>query len=277
MWLLFLIPACLLSFLACLRLCRVVAAADRLDPDDALAYQRPHPDQHPDHSGREQAGDRAAADLPTTAYLTGGPERVVDLTLLSMAVRGGLHLAHTGWTTVVHPVGHTPLEQSVIAAIGPGGQCRTAELRQDVIAGQAVRELADRLTLTGLATPPALREDFASAVGAVVRAMLATVLLFAAGLTVDLLGLDNGGGAGSGGAGGDSGGQVATWFVLPLVLTLSTLLMARVDVYPRTRWAAPAGQSVLRAARPDASLSAAVAVGGVRAVRDPLLRAALRG
>ena len=51
---------------------------------------------------------------------------------------------------------------------------------------------------------------------------------------------------------------------------------AAVQVGSRTRWAAPAGQSLLRGADAAQSLPAAVAVRGVRAVRDPVLQAALR-
>jgi uncharacterized protein (TIGR04222 family) len=252
MWLLFLIPACVFSFLACLRLSQVVAAAEHGDLDALGLAGLLHQD----------------VDLPETAYLAGGPERVLDLTLLNMSVRGGLHLAHTGWTTVVHPVGHSPLERSVIAAIGPEGQCRTAQLRQDVAAGPELRALADGLARTGLATPPSQREEFAGAFAGVVRAACATVVLFGAGLAVSL---------GLPGDGFGSGMRTAEWFALPLLLTLTTLLMARVDVFPRTRWAAPAGRNLLRASRPALSPLTAVAMLGVKAVRDPLMRAALRG
>lgn len=252
MWLLFLTPACVFTFLACLRLSQVVASADHVEPDPLNLAALLHQD----------------VDLPETAYLSGGPERVLDLTLLNMSVRGGLHLAHTGWTTVVHPVGHSPLELSVIAAIGPEGQCRTARLRQEVAAGPELRALADGLALTGLATPPNQREEFAGALAGVVRAACATAVLFVAGLVVSLA-------LPAGDFG--SGDRTAVWFALPLLLCLTTLAMARVDVLPRTRWAAPAGRNLLRAARPSISPLTQVAIQGVKAVRDPLMRAALRG
>jgi uncharacterized protein (TIGR04222 family) len=47
---------------------------------------------------------RADPDLYDAAYLAGGPERVVDLALVSMARRGLLHLAYTGWTSVARPL-----------------------------------------------------------------------------------------------------------------------------------------------------------------------------
>ena len=105
MWLPFLLPACVLSMLACLRLCRAVMLADQLEA--AVPY------------GEESGGD--GLDLAATAYLAGGPDRVVDPTLVNMVWRGRLHLAHIGWTTVVHPVGRSELERSATAAIGPEG------------------------------------------------------------------------------------------------------------------------------------------------------------
>ncbi|KJY35827.1 membrane protein, partial [Streptomyces sp. NRRL S-495] len=76
------------------------------------------------------------------------------------------------------------------------------------------------------------------------------------------------------------------WFSLPLVLTSGTLLMARVDVYPYTRWASPIGQEVLREVRPprqhgltdddERELLTAVAMNGPAVLPDARLRAALR-
>ena len=272
MWLLFLLPACVLSMLACLRLCRAVMLTDRLeavvpyraDPFRTDPFRTdPYGEEPPYGDGADPGQEEL--DLTATAYLAGGPDRVVDLTLLNMAWRGRLHLAHTGWTTVVRPVVHSELERSVIAAIGPEGQCRTTELRRELAGSRALDELAERLARFGLAVPAEVRDAVGDAVTEVTRATLATLLLFCAGLAVRPLAPV-----------GHSDGQVAAWFALPLVLTTGTLLMARIDVYPRTRWAAPAGQSLLRGARSAQSLPAAVAVRGLRAVRDPLLRAALR-
>ncbi len=105
------------------------------------------------------------------------------------------------------------------------------------------------------------------------QALLLSVVLLAVALVV----------------GGLTDGDALTplaWFSLPLVLTSGTLLMARVDVYPYTRWASPIGQEVLREVRPprqhgltdddERELLTAVAMNGPAALQDARLRAALR-
>ncbi|WP_033820749.1 TIGR04222 domain-containing membrane protein [Kitasatospora sp. MBT63] len=254
MWLLLLIPACVTAVLSCLRLVRVAATFG------------PDPDGPADASGRS-----AGVGLYETAYLAGGPTRVVDLVLVLMAARGRLHLAHTGWTTVVDPQGRSRLERALIGSVGRDGQCRTARLRTALAGHPTVLEIGERLAVAGLATPPRVREATVLAVRQVRTAFLAALALLAVAL---LLG------------GPGTAGPAAAWFALPLVLTGGTLLMARVDVHPYTRWAAPAGQRVLRAARlpqqhggpvddAERELLTAVAMVGPQAVPDARLRAAL--
>ncbi|GAA2141044.1 TIGR04222 domain-containing membrane protein [Kitasatospora kazusensis] len=254
MWLLFLIPACLAAVLSCLRLVQVAATADSLAWLD-----------------RTEPAEPVGIGLYETAYLAGGPARVVDLLLVLMTARGRLHLAHTGWTTVVDPRGRSRLERALIAAIGRDGQCRTAGLKEELLEHPTVLEIGDRLTLAGLATPAVVRESTVLAVRQVRQAMLLSVLLLAAALAL------------SAPASADAGSAVS-WFALPLILTSGTLLMARVDVRPYTRWAAPAGQEVLRTVREpqdplgdaEHELLTAVAMVGPAALPDARLRAALR-
>jgi len=256
MWVLFLIPACAAAVFSCLRLVRVAATADSL-----AANGPPVPEQ------------AVGVGLFETAYLAGGPSRVVDLALVRMAGRGRLHVAHTGWTTVVDPQGRSRLERALISAVGPEGQCRTARLRADLTAHPTVQDIGDRLTMAGLATPAAVRADALRAIRQVRRAMLLSVGLLVAALVL------------SAPSSGQAGAAVG-WFALPLVLTGGTLLMARVDVHAYTRWAAPAGQQVLRTARlprqhgpvddAERELLTAVAMVGTEAVPDARLRAALR-
>lgn len=123
MWLLFLVPCCVVAVLACLRLIRAAAVADTLAELS------------------EDEMDRTAIGLYETAYLAGGPDRVVDLALVLMSGRGRLHLAHTGWTTVVDPQGRNRLERALIEEIGPEGQCRTAELREALTEHPTVAEI----------------------------------------------------------------------------------------------------------------------------------------
>ncbi|MFJ1754425.1 TIGR04222 domain-containing membrane protein [Kitasatospora sp. NPDC088134] len=253
MWVLLLIPSCAAAVLSCLRLVRVAAIAD------SLSGRLPAPPGRPPGVG-----------LYETAYLAGGPGRVVDLALVRMAGLGRLHLAHTGWTTVVDPQGRGRLERALINAIGPDGQCRTAQLKAALAAHPTVRDIGDRLALAGLATPAVVRDRALRAIRHVRYALLGAAAMLL--LTVLLSAPD-----------GAAARTAVAWYALPLVLTGGTLLMARVDVHAYTAWAAPAGQSLLRALRwphphhtetPD-DLLTAVAICGPDAVADPRLRAAL--
>ncbi len=266
MWLLFLLPACVAAVLSCLRLVRIAATADALAGADG-----PRP------------AEAVGVGLYETAYLAGGPARVVDLALVLMASRGRLHLAHTGWTTVVDPQGRSRLERALVAAAGPDGQCRTGELRDEMAAHPTVLEIGARLSLAGLATPALVRESTAAAVRHVRLALLCSLVLLTGAITL--------------GSTSEADAVAAlAWFALPVILTSGTLLMARVDVYPYTRWASPAGQEVLRRVRGprrrgpadmpegghngerdgERELLTAVAMVGPAAVQDARLRAALR-
>ncbi|MFE9426288.1 TIGR04222 domain-containing membrane protein [Kitasatospora sp. NPDC006697] len=255
MWLLFLVPACVIAVVSCLRLVRAAATADAMA---GIAEEEP---------------EALSIGLYETAYLAGGPSRVVDLALVLMSGRGRLHLAHTGWTTVVDPLGRSRLERALIGEIGPEGQCRTSELRQALVDHPTVTEIGVRLSLAGLATPAGIRESTLQAVRQVRQALVLAVVLLLAALTLTRP--------------GEPGGTATlAWFSLPLILTTGTLLMARVDVHPYTRWAAPAGQRVLRELRvpgrrgesdTERRLLTAVAMSGADAVPDARLRAALRG
>ncbi|GAA1958678.1 TIGR04222 domain-containing membrane protein [Kitasatospora viridis] len=255
MWLLFLVPACAVAVLSCLRLVRAAATADAMT------------ELSQEHS------EEVAIGLYETAYLSGGPSRVVELAMVLMSGRGRLHLAHTGWTTVVDPRGRSRVERALIHEIGPDGQCRTSELRQALADHPTVTEIGVRLSLAGLATPAGIRESTLLAVRQVRQALLFAVLLLIAAMCLT-------------GPGEQGCAATFAWFSLPLILTTGTLLMARVDVHPYTRWAAPAGQRLLRELRiplhrsaPDTErgLLTAVAMDGAEALADARLRAALRG
>ncbi|NEB79494.1 TIGR04222 domain-containing membrane protein, partial [Streptomyces sp. SID14478] len=119
LWVLFLVLACAAAALSCARLC---LAAVRAADGERAAGDR--------HRGRELS-------LYETAFLSGGPVRVADVTLVSMARSRRLLLAHTGWATVVDPVGEDDMERALIGAIGPEGQSRIAPLRAAAAAGDA--------------------------------------------------------------------------------------------------------------------------------------------
>lgn len=243
-WVPFLLVTWAAAAVSCARLC--LAAVEAAQPVTA-----PTPDR-----------DRELS-LYEAAFLAGGPQRVTDLALVSMHRRRRLLLAHTGWATVVDPdpEGTDDLERSVIGAIGPEGQSRIAAVRAAAPAADAVRALADRLVAAGLAVPDTARSAIVAALRGVRRSTALTVALAAAALL--LLPAEHA---------PDARGMA--WFALPLVLTLGCLVIARVEVHPYTRWASPAGQSLLRRVSPRDPL-AAVAIGGVHALDDPALRAAL--
>ncbi|MFD9195803.1 TIGR04222 domain-containing membrane protein [Streptomyces phaeochromogenes] len=206
--------------------------------------------------------------LYEAAFLSGGPARVADLTLVSMARQRRLLLAHTGWATVVDPRGRDEMERSVLGAIGPYGQSRIAPVRTTAAAAESVRVLADRLVAAGLAVPDGARTTVAGAVRQVRAAAAAVLGLGAVALLMPSQTQEN-------------RALVAIWFTLPLILTLSCLAIARIEVHPYTRWASPAGQHLLSAlarradtGSDDRTYLTTVAVRGVRAIGEPDLRAA---
>ncbi|MEU6658422.1 TIGR04222 domain-containing membrane protein [Streptomyces sp. NPDC046821] len=248
LWVLFLLMACAAAFLSCARLCLAAVHAAASEP----------------------AGDDGGHELTLyeAAFLSGGPYRVVDLTLVSMARSRRLWLAHTGWATVVDPVGGDDLERSVIGAIGPEGQSRIGAVRRATVAADAVRAVADRLVAAGLAVPHGARTGIMGAVRQVRGAALACVGLATASLLMPDI------------APGDDV-LIVAWFSLPLALTLACLAIARYEAHPYTSWASPAGQRLIgalpkatRTESADAGLLTAVAMHGVRAVPDAALRSA---
>ncbi|MFJ6833789.1 TIGR04222 domain-containing membrane protein [Streptomyces sp. NPDC091209] len=247
-WVLLLLLAWAAAGVACARLCLAAVRAATLDADIALGHD---------------------LTLYEAAFLSGGPARVADLTLVSMARQHRLLLAHTGWATVVDPRGRDDMERSVIGAIGPEGQSRIAPVRATTAAADSVRRLADHLVAAGLAVPDGARTTVAGAVRQVQAAAAAVLALAAASLLLP----DQSPG---------SEVPVAVWFMLPLILTVSCLAIARIEVHPYTRWASPAGQRLLGTlarhcdvSGDDRAYLTSVAVRGVRAIGEPGVRAAL--
>jgi uncharacterized protein (TIGR04222 family) len=247
LWVLFLLAAWAAAGISCARLCIAAVEAAPPAPDG--------PDQE------RWQGREPQLSLYEAAFLAGGPHRVTELTLVSMHRRRMLLLAHTGWATVVDPEGDDDLERSVIGAIGPAGQARITAVRAAASAADAVRALADRLVSAGLAVPDTARSQVASAVRAVQGAAVLTLAL--AAVTVLMLPQEP-----------DATAPVLAWFALPLLLTLGSLAIARMEVQPYARWASPVGRRLL-GSLPLKDTLTAVAVQGVGAIDDPALRAAL--
>ncbi|MEV6179532.1 TIGR04222 domain-containing membrane protein [Streptomyces sp. NPDC052015] len=246
-WVLLLLLAWTVAGAACTRLCLAAVRTAAVEAD---------------------AGVEHDLTLYEAAFLSGGPRRVADLTLVSMARERRLLLAHTGWATVVDPRGRDEMERSVIGAIGPEGQSRIAPVRAAAAAADAVRGLADRLVGAGLAVPDGARTTVAAGVRQVRGAAVTVLALGTMALLMP--------------ASSDVPRTlVALWFALPLALTLSCLAIARIEVHPYSRWASPAGQRLVGAlarhadgAGDDRTYLTSVAVRGIRAVGEPDLRAA---
>ncbi|MBL3668528.1 TIGR04222 domain-containing membrane protein [Streptomyces sp. M2CJ-2] len=250
-WVLLLLSAWGVAGVACARLCLAAVRAAAVGTTGAATAE-----------GHDLT-------LYEAAFLCGGPRRVADVTLVSMARRRRLLLARTGWATVVDPRGRDEMERSVIGAIGPEGQSLIAPVRAAAATAAPVRDMADRLVRAGLAVPEdGTGTTIVDGVRQVRFAALAVVGLGAAALLLP--------------ASSELPRHVvALWFALPLILTLSCLVIARIEVHPYTRRASPAGQRLLgtlprgtRGAGDDRTYLTSVAVRGVRAVGEPDLRAA---
>jgi uncharacterized protein (TIGR04222 family) len=248
-WVLLLLLAWAAAGISCTRLCLAAVRAAAVDTDATRWHH---------------------LTLYEAAFLSGGPARVADLTMVSMARQRRLLLAHTGWATVVDPRGRDEMERSVIGAIGPQGQSRIAPVRASAATADSVRRLADRLVAAGLAVPDGARTTVAGAVRQVQAAAAAVLTLGAVAVLMPSQARASGNDV-----------LIAVWFSLPLILTLSCLAIARIEVHPYTRWASPAGQRLLGtlarhpdAAGDDRTYLTSVAVRGIRAVGEPELRAA---
>ncbi|MFD9335143.1 TIGR04222 domain-containing membrane protein [Streptomyces sp. NPDC060028] len=245
-WVLFLLLAWAGVLISCTRLLR--AATEVAEPVSADAITHHHDE----------------LNLYEAAYLAGGPRRVAELTLLSMQRQHRLLLAHTGWATVLDPVGRDPHERSALVAFGPDGQSPVASIRTAVAEDAAVRALAKRLGEAGLALDAGPGRGVHDAVRSVRRATLLILAMAAAALCVP--------------PDGTSAGMVLSWFALPLILALGCLAIARFEGHQNSPWASPDGQRLLvsldRERGRTGSLTA-VAVRGLGAVTDPGLRAAL--
>ncbi|MFB7587651.1 TIGR04222 domain-containing membrane protein [Streptomyces sp. NPDC056169] len=242
-WVPLLLVACVVAGVACARLCRATLVAAR--PAAAGPY----------------AGSDDELTVLEAAYLAGGPLRVTDLTLVAMHRERRLLLAHTGWATVVDADGGSgdEWESAVLGAIGPGGQSPIPAVRPEVAAADAVRALAQRLVDRGLAVSDAGRREVAAGVRAVRAALLLTLALGAAAALL---------------VPGDERTPAVAGFTLPLLASGLCLLIGRIEVYPYTRWASPAGQRLLSGLSRADPLTALATRGP--AVLEPELRAALR-
>ncbi|WP_351222142.1 TIGR04222 domain-containing membrane protein [Streptomyces sp. NPDC002133] len=93
-------------------------------------------------------------DLMEVAFLNGGPARVVDTALAAMASDGRLAVGGPGIVAVVRPLANDPVERAVLqeAATAPHGALHTVRLA--VMRNPAVQEIGDGLATRGLMIEP---------------------------------------------------------------------------------------------------------------------------
>lgn len=93
-------------------------------------------------------------DLMEVAFLNGGPARAVDTALAAMCTDGRLMLGGPGIVAVRHHVAHNHVERAVLdeLAAAPSGALHT--LRLAVMRNPAVQEIGDGLAARGLMVPP---------------------------------------------------------------------------------------------------------------------------
>ncbi|MFI6284958.1 TIGR04222 domain-containing membrane protein [Streptomyces sp. NPDC051018] len=267
LWVVLLLLAWAATGTACARVCvAAVTAARRPAPGPGPADDGDGHAPAPGPGAGPVAGP-GGLTLYETAFLSGGPGRVADLVLVSMHRRRGLLLAHTGWATLVTPEGGNALERSVVRSIGPAGhQVPTAVVRAALSTAGALRAVADGLVRAGLAVPETTRTRTSAALRSVRAAAVLVAVLAVAAVALP--------------QGPPARGTALAWFALPLLLTLSCLAIAKVEVRPYTGWASPEGRRLLRALAPDGTAHGeltAFALKGPDAVGDPLLREALTG
>ncbi|GAB2588312.1 TIGR04222 domain-containing membrane protein [Streptomyces capparidis] len=257
MWVLFLLTAWAAAVASCAWVCHASVTADRRQ------RSAPAPSVGP-------AGDRG---LHVTAFLSGGPHRVADLTLVLLSRQRRLHLARTGWATVLDaparppaPRGPDALELALLDAVGPDGQAPVPRIRAAFAAQEAVRSLELRLVAAGLAVPGAARRAVRDAIRAVRASAVLAVAMFVLAAALRPGGADP---------------ALAGWFAIPLLMSLGCLAVARAELGPGVRWASALGADRLRGEpipaprAADADELAALAAHGPAALRDPELREAL--
>ncbi|MGW8396034.1 TIGR04222 domain-containing membrane protein [Streptomyces lydicus] len=100
--------------------------------------------------------DALAHDVWETAFLAGGPARVVDAAVAAMHEDGRLTVGGPGVVTVRQATARDAVEAAVLDAVArtPGGALAT--LRAEAMRSPAVQDIGDRLAARGLMRHPRL-------------------------------------------------------------------------------------------------------------------------
>ncbi|MFF0478146.1 TIGR04222 domain-containing membrane protein [Streptomyces sp. NPDC004284] len=195
------------------------------------------------------------------AFLNGGPARVADTALAALQADGRLAIGGPGIVAVVRPTAHDPVERAVLQeqAAAPHGALHHLRLR--VMRHPAVQEIGGGLAARGLVVDPATRRATARWCTGLV---LAAFVLFPVSIVLTVIDLA-----------GDPD------FRLPFVFRVVPALFAAgitgiVCGSLSARQTTPAGRRAVfeygRAHGPLTDAGHLVALHGLRAVPDPVLR-----
>jgi hypothetical protein len=95
-------------------------------------------------------GDERLLDVYEAAFLAGGPDRVVDTALVALVETGGVRVQRGGQLSVVDDRSRHPVEDAVLAAIGPHGYRQFDLVRWMAAKDERLTGLAERLRRDGL-------------------------------------------------------------------------------------------------------------------------------
>src|SRR4051794_29252047 len=95
-------------------------------------------------------GDERLLDVYEAAFLAGGPDRVVDTALVALLETGAVRVQRAGQLSVVDDRSRHPVEDAVLAAIGPHGYRQFELVRWMAGKDERLTVLAERLRRDGL-------------------------------------------------------------------------------------------------------------------------------
>ncbi|MFF4383044.1 TIGR04222 domain-containing membrane protein [Kitasatospora sp. NPDC001547] len=123
--------------------------------------------------------------LLDTAFLSGGPGRVVDTALVRMHLAEQVVISRSGLVTLTGGKPYDAVDQAVQDAVGPTGSRQLGPLRRMVMRSAAVQEIGDRLADRGLLRRPERLRRARTARRLLWLAMLVVVASAAAALLLD--------------------------------------------------------------------------------------------
>lgn len=130
------------------------------------------------HVPQPQGLPGRALPLLETAFLAGGPPRVVDAVIVRMQQEGRLIVSRSGWVTITDRSPRDAVEAVLITSAGSYGRAELSTLRREMVRSQHIQRIGDGLADRGLMRRPELYR----------KAMTARKVLWFAQLAVIVLG-----------------------------------------------------------------------------------------